>query len=197
MGKYVVRFAFYTDKIVKADSEDEALRLAKQNAFGAFNELNADDDFDVEIISVPKSSCSCGCSKPATITLDMGKLMGEVDNPKSELFNATFIDEVTDEHILFQNGSEITFSHDADCCEWNYADFKQLDDLGRSAPYFINELDFGHVPNAGFSMQDAFGRRHFIPCYSEQNGYYSSDVDIYLDGVAVLNVEAEFMDRDS
>ena len=28
----------------------------------------------------------------------------------------------------------------------------------------------------------------FVPCYSFQNGYYSSDVDIELNGEVVLNV---------
>jgi hypothetical protein len=27
----------------------------------------------------------------------------------------------------------------------------------------------------------------FVPCYSEQNGYYSCDVDIYYNGDLVLN----------
>lgn len=29
----------------------------------------------------------------------------------------------------------------------------------------------------------------FVPCYSEQNGYYSSDVDIYYNDKKVLNVD--------
>jgi hypothetical protein len=32
---------------------------------------------------------------------------------------------------------------------------------------------------------------YFVPCYSEQNGYYSNDIDILLDGWKVLNVECE------
>lgn len=31
----------------------------------------------------------------------------------------------------------------------------------------------------------------FIPCYSDQNGYYSSDIDIFYDGRHVFNVDCE------
>jgi len=33
----------------------------------------------------------------------------------------------------------------------------------------------------------------FVPCYSEQNGYYSSDVDIFFDNNCVLNLECKEM----
>lgn len=39
------------------------------------------------------------------------------------------IKEVNTNHILFDNGSRITFDHEQDCCETNYADFEQLEDL--------------------------------------------------------------------
>jgi len=31
----------------------------------------------------------------------------------------------------------------------------------------------------------------FVPCYSEQSGYYSFDVEIYYNGKQVLNLECE------
>lgn len=31
----------------------------------------------------------------------------------------------------------------------------------------------------------------FVPCYSEQNGYYSSDIEIYFNGKKVLQLECE------
>ena len=39
------------------------------------------------------------------------------------------IKEVNTNYILFDNGSRITFDHEQDCCETNYADFEQLEDL--------------------------------------------------------------------
>jgi len=99
------------------------------------------------------------------------------------------ITKITDEAIVFENGSKITFDHEPDCCEWNYADFEQLDDLGRDYDY-IFPLKFEAVDGAGFRFGDD-RRMFFVPCYSEQNGYYSDDVDIYFNGEAVLNVECD------
>lgn len=99
------------------------------------------------------------------------------------------ITKITDEAIVFEDGSNITFDHEPDCCEWNYADFEQLDDLGRDYDYTF-PLKFEAVDGAGFRFGDD-RRMFFIPCYSEQNGYYADDVDIYFNGEAVLNVECD------
>jgi len=91
------------------------------------------------------------------------------------------ISEVTEEAIIFNNGNKITFDHDQDCCEWNYADFSVLNEEN---PLYYTEFDenlsFESVPNSGFR----FGNKEknlwiFIPCYSEQNGYYTDEIDIY------------------
>ena len=98
------------------------------------------------------------------------------------------IAEVTDEYIKFSNDSKITFDHEQDCCEYNYADFKQLDDLARNAtftlPLSFEECDYGFRFGNEYKM-------YFVPCYSDQNGYYSNDIDIYFDGRRVLNVEGK------
>ena len=99
------------------------------------------------------------------------------------------ISDINEDHILFDNGNEITFCHYADCCEWNYADFAQLDDIARLHD-FDTQLQFEAVDGSGFRFGDNQAM-FFVPCYSEQDGYYSSDVDIYYNGNAVLNVEAE------
>ena len=94
------------------------------------------------------------------------------------------ITEVTSEYIKFSNGSKITYDHNQECCEYNYADFEQLDDLARNTtftlPLSFEECDYGFRFGNEYKM-------YFVPCYSEQNGYYSTDVDIYLDGRQVLN----------
>ena len=90
------------------------------------------------------------------------------------------IKEVNTNYILFDNGSRITFDHEQDCCETNYADFEQLEDL-------IFEV----VPENGFRFGSKGTPMFFIPCYSDQNGYYSSDIDIFYDGRHVFNVDCE------
>ena len=49
---------------------------------------------------------------------------------------------ITDDYILFDNGSKITFDHDQDCCEYNYADFAQLADTGIEQEDFTEPLVF-------------------------------------------------------
>lgn len=98
--------------------------------------------------------------------------------------------EATSEHILFSDGTEITYDHNQDCCENNYADFEQIDDIARSTIFDTDKLRYEPVDGYGFRFGNE-GNMFFVPCYSKQNGYYSDEVDIYLNGKAVLHVYAE------
>lgn len=104
------------------------------------------------------------------------------------------IKSIDDSAIIFDNGNEITFDHEQDCCECNYAKFKDIDDIAKSY-VFLDNLDFEEVANSGFRFGN-FGMNNmvFVPCYSLQNGYYSSDVDIYYNGEHVLNTSCEMED---
>lgn len=89
------------------------------------------------------------------------------------------IKQVTDEKILFDNGNEIFFNHRRDCCEINYADFCNLNENNINYNYNFDEnLSFESVDELGFKF-GSNGRWIFIPCYSEQNGYYTTEIDIY------------------
>jgi len=98
------------------------------------------------------------------------------------------ITEINDEYILFSNGSKISYDHDQDCCEWNYADFEQLDDIARKTKFTL-PLQFEGVEGSGFRFGNEPGKMFFVPCYSEQNGYYTSELNIYLDGRQVLHID--------
>ena len=98
--------------------------------------------------------------------------------------------EVTYEYIEFDNGSMITFDHVQDCCEHNYADFEQIEEQALETE-FDEELIFEAVEGSGFRFGSKGTPMFFIPCYSDQNGYYLSDVDIYYNGKQVLNLECE------
>ena len=102
------------------------------------------------------------------------------------------INKITNESILFSDGSMITFDHDQECCEYNYADFNQLDDLARNYT-FRGKMFFEAVENSGFKFGDS-RRMFFVPCYSDQNGYYTNEIDIYYNGEQVLSFSAEFVD---
>lgn len=96
------------------------------------------------------------------------------------------IAKVTDEAIVFDNGYTISYGHLQDCCEYNYADFSVLNTNTVHVDYdFPDRLNFNFIQDEGFIF-GCYGHRIFIPCYSEQNGYYSTNIDIYYNGMIVL-----------
>lgn len=99
------------------------------------------------------------------------------------------IESWDDERITFDDGSYISYDHEQDCCEYNYADFSVLDVmLGRDKDYIeFDSFEIDTVDDGGFLIKLKLandrvlrGAYHniFIPCYSEQNGYYSDDITI-------------------
>ena len=100
------------------------------------------------------------------------------------------IKSVSEGRILFDNRNSITFDHYRDCCECNYADFTQIEPDALNYE-FDEELVFENTKYYGFRFGNKNGYMFFIPCYSEQNGYYSSDVDIYYNDELVLQAYGE------
>lgn len=105
------------------------------------------------------------------------------------------IEKVSDEGILFDNGSTISFSYSQSCCEVNYADFKQIEEAAMEYE-FAEQLIFEKVDRSGFRFGSVGTPMFFIPCYSEQNGFYSFDIDVEFNGNMVLNVECEWGEYD-
>lgn len=110
------------------------------------------------------------------------------------------IKEVTDTAIIFDNGNKITYDHDAECCENNWADFSVLNPNVLNYDYDFNEkLEFRIVDGLGFLFGciektqnpeflwfEEIEHFIFIPCYSDQNGYYSDSISIYYNGECVI-----------
>ena len=97
------------------------------------------------------------------------------------------IKRIDEEVIEFDNGNYITYDHPQDCCEWNYADFSQLDDIARDYDFEEN-LRFEPLEEKGFRFGDS-RQMFFVPCYSEQNGYYTGELDIYYRGKEVAHID--------
>lgn len=96
------------------------------------------------------------------------------------------IKRVTEKEILFDNGNLITYFHYQDCCETNFADFSVLNENNIYYDHnFDTKLQFEFVEDEGFTFGDEVAKI-FIPCYSEQNGYYSTDIEIHYNGKRVL-----------
>lgn len=92
-------------------------------------------------------------------------------NPQREIT----ITEVTDDTVEFNDGSYIQWSHYQDCCENTYADFSQIEDcVGMK---FRTPIQFEQADSYGFRFGNGINMV-FVPCYSEQNGYYSASVDV-------------------
>ena len=107
------------------------------------------------------------------------------------------ITEVTYDAVIFSDGSKITHDYNPQCCENNYADFEQIADcVGMS---FSLPLTFEKVDGAGFRFGNGINMV-FVPCYSEQNGYYSSELMIFFYNgetkteEVVLNLDCEMVD---
>lgn len=101
--------------------------------------------------------------------------------------------KITYEAIEFNDGTRITYDHEQDCCESNYADFPQLQDTGVEQEEFTAPLQFEKSGDYGFRFGNP-GKMYFVPCYSDQNGYYTTEVDIFYNGKMVLELDGEFLD---
>jgi len=96
------------------------------------------------------------------------------------------VKKIDDNYLEFDNGYIISASDDNDQVNmvYNYADFNQISDE-------IKDIDFPESLN--FEMCDNYGFRFgfgnfmiFVPCYSEQNGYYSNGLDVFYNDKIVL-----------
>ena len=76
--------------------------------------------------------------------------------------------------ILFNNNTGIVDYHEQDCCESVYADFSNLDSDIMNHRFKNIELK---EAKEGFCFGDT--RKYFVPCYNEQNGYYSNYLEIH------------------
>ena len=102
------------------------------------------------------------------------------------------ISMVTDNCIMFDNGNWISDVHYQDCCEHNYADYSVLNENVVNYDYDFDEnLEFEECEE-GFKF-GSDGHWIFIPCYSYQNGYYSTDIEICYNGEEVFHTYCEML----
>ena len=81
---------------------------------------------------------------------------------------AVTIAEVTEDEIRFSNDQKLWFSHYVDCCEYNYADFEQIEPLALQTE-FDWPITLEAAGKSGFRFGNPPGKMFFIPCYSRQN----------------------------
>ena len=102
--------------------------------------------------------------------------------------------ELYENLIRFDDGTAITAFHAQDCCEHNYADCEQLDDIARNTDFDTSRLEIDILQDQGFRFGNKPFNMHFVPCYSEQNGYYSTNLDIFINDkmAGMLRCEEHF-----
>lgn len=88
------------------------------------------------------------------------------------------------EYLEFDNGSYISSDY-SDEYTYNYADFTQLDDIALETD-FKEPLTFEVVDDCGFRFGNLPNKMFFVPCYSIQNGFYSSLMNISYNGDIVI-----------
>ena len=81
--------------------------------------------------------------------------------------------------ILFDDGTGLVDIHYQDCCEYVYADFGNIDTEALTHDFTNITI---HPYRYGFTFGD--NRQYFVPCYNEQNGYYSDRLSIVYGKVA-------------
>lgn len=93
---------------------------------------------------------------------------------KKNLFDLNSWDVNT---IYLHDGTKICFYHNQDCCEEVYADLTALEDTGFANDKTITKetLKIEFVENYGVRI-NGYG----IPCYNNQNGYYNSNITIFV-----------------
>lgn len=107
------------------------------------------------------------------------------------------IKTVSRKGIYFSNGDVIKHNYEPECCEWNYADYAQLDkealDIEFNPPITLEGCKYG------FRFGNPPGKMYFVPCYSVQNGYYSRALDIlcfnkHKDVIAKIGVSCKWIE---
>lgn len=102
------------------------------------------------------------------------------------------IKQINDREIIFDNGYILDSFHDRDCCEDVYADFEILKTYNVSTKtgktINIKDIEFEEyiekimekVEDAGFNLISKIGEKFFVPCYNDNNGYYSNEIILRL-----------------
>lgn len=81
-------------------------------------------------------------------------------------------------YLQLSDGTRIRFVHDQQCCESVYADLSALEDTGfeTDGSLTLNNIHITFVKDYGIKLNE-----YGIPCYNEQNGFYSSDISIIIE----------------
>ena len=113
--------------------------------------------------------------------LEVVKLLGRYNTEISNIHNND-LKVWVDEAILFSDGYVLGSHHEDDCCETHYLEFSNinLDDFKGLKFDLSNEKFFKRIPGYGIELIPVNGHSIKIPGYGDNNGWYSSNIDLIV-----------------
>lgn len=95
----------------------------------------------------------------------------------------------TDDYICiyFEDGTYLNIQdhHDNDCCEIVYADFSIMQYYTNIIGNIYTTFSIYGIKDMGFVMKFGEYDKILIPCYNIQNGYYSSNLSLSINGTCI------------
>ncbi len=90
--------------------------------------------------------------------------------------------KVYSDSLTFDNGVTLYSNHEQDCCESHWLCFNDLslEDFEGLEFDLSNDSFFERVNGYGIALKPIFGHPVRIPGYGENNGYYSSDLELII-----------------
>jgi hypothetical protein len=113
--------------------------------------------------------------------LEVVKLLGRYNTEISNPYNND-LKLWVDEAILFSDGYILGSHHDTDCCESHFLEFTNinLDEFKGLKFDLSNENFFKRIPDYGIELIPINGHSIKIPGYGNNNGWYSSNIDLIV-----------------
>lgn len=91
--------------------------------------------------------------------------------------------KVDSDYIEFENGTKLYSNHDDECCESHYLSMSdlKLEDFEGLEFDLTNDNFFKRIEGYGIELVPINGHSVKIPGYGDNNGYYSSHLDLVLE----------------
>ena len=90
--------------------------------------------------------------------------------------------KIDSDSLEFDNGIVLYSDHQTECCESHYLSLSDLtlDDFEGLEFDLTNDDFFERIPDYGIALRPINGHPVRIPGYGDNNGYYSSNLDLIL-----------------
>lgn len=92
--------------------------------------------------------------------------------------------QIDGDTLIFENNVKLYSDHEGDCCEQHYLSMSDLtlDDFEGLEFDLTNDNFFKRIEGYGIELVPIRGHSVKIPGYAENNGFYSSNLSLIVDG---------------